>query len=163
MTIGNRFNRGAQAPQTSNAPAGGSASRYAGIEPTGGTGTPDPGPGDYVLEVTSAGYDRSKKTQKEFFEAIFVVVDSDGEQASPPGASVRFGSDVNIVGVKIIRDFVMAANGYDDLDAFNAWAAVTPDATVEDVAGKRVAARCSAGKPNGKGGYYTEWQFAPAD
>lgn len=158
MALSSRFNRGGAAP-ANPAPRTGQ-SRYAGIEPTGGSGPPDPNPGEYLLTITKASYERSKKTQAEYYEAIFEVVECEGQQASPPGSVVRFGQDVNIVGVKIIRDFMMAANGYDDLDAFNAYAARTPDDQVEAVEGKQVLALVKQGKPNGKGGFYTEWQFA---
>jgi len=161
--LSNRLNRGAQAPQAAaSAATAKGASRYAGIEPTEGNSTPEPGYGDYVLEITKASYERSKRAQTEYYEALFTVVESEGEQASPPGSVVRFGQDVNIVGVKIIRDFIMAANGFDDLDAFNEFAARTPDTEVEAVDGKRIVARCSpSGKSNGKGGVYTDWLFAP--
>lgn len=158
--LSSRFNRGGAAPATTAPKTGGS--RYAGIEPTGGSGPPDPNPGEYLLAITKASYERSKKTQSEYYEAIFEVVQSEGQQASPPGSVVRFGQDVNIVGVKIIRDFMMAANGFDDLDAFNAFAASTSDAEVEAVEGKQVLAMVQQGKPNGKGGFYIEWQFAAA-
>lgn len=156
--LSSRFNRSGAAPATTAPKTGGS--RYAGIEPTGGSGPPDPNPGEYLLTITKASYERSKRTQAEFYEAIFEVVECEGQQASPPGSVVRFGQDVNIVGVKIIRDFIMAANGYDDLGEFNAYAARTPDSELEAVEGKQVLALVALGKPNGKGGNYTEWQFA---
>ena len=158
MALSNRFNRGGAAPATTAPKTGGS--RYAGIEPTGGSGPPDPNPGEYLLTITKAAYERSKRSGQEYYEALFEVVESDGQQASPPGSVVRFGQDVNIVGVKIIRDLIMAANGYDELEAFDAWASKTPDTKVEAIEGKQVLALVTQGKPNGKGGFYTEWQFA---
>jgi hypothetical protein len=160
MGLSNRFNRGAAAQK---APARTGKSRYSGIEASTGVGVPEPGYGDYILEIIKGCYERSKKTQGEYYEALLTVVESDGPDATPPGETVRFGQGVNIVGVKIIRDLMMAANGFDDLDAFNRFADATPDEEVEAIEDKRVAARCTRGGPKPEGGYYTEWQFAPAE
>jgi hypothetical protein len=158
MAINDRFKK----TTNNNSGAARAGNRYVGIQPRGARGPQDPKPGDYLLEIVEGSYDRSKRTREEYYAATLSVIEADGAGVDEPGTEVRFGQPVTIVGEQVIRDFMMAAHGYEDYDNFNAWLQTVDEATVEDVAGKRVCARVLLGGAKADGGRYVDWEFAPA-
>ena len=156
MGLNDRFNK------TSTTSRG--KSRYEGIDPSGGSSGPqEPAYGTYLLDINEASYGRSRKNQQEYYAATMTVVESEGQGADAPGTEVRFGQGVNQIGVQIILAFLMAAQGFSDAEEFRAWCDKKTDEEIENVAGKRVIAKCARGRQKPESGYYTEWDFAPAE
>ena len=154
-------------------------SRFAGVSSADAYGQRDPDldPGDYILEVL--GTIESRITgKKPWFKISVLVVKALTPGCSPEGtkSSIRWCTNQESEGASFpkMKLWAMACTGTtgDDAayDALEAEQGVHKGGFLDDAAlggqtfvGARFAARAFHGKPDGHGGYYNEYLFAPAD
>lgn len=173
-----RFNRATTGPAGTGRTIQRPQSRFAGVNSADAYGQRDPllEPGDYTLEVLST-IESKIQGRKPWFKIAVKVVETHSPTCSPVDSTstIMWCTNQESEGASFpkMKLWAMACVGVDNDAAYDAMEdeqGVHRGGFLDDAAlggqtfvGARFSARVFHGKPDGQGGFYNEYVFAPAE